>query len=68
MPEGPIRRSTMTVEEAAEVLGVSRSTAYESARRFESTDGAEGLPVLRIGRRFVVPVGRIQELLGESCG
>ncbi len=48
----PTNRLTITVEEAARVLGISRSVAYESARVYESTGGAQGLPVLRFGRRL----------------
>jgi excisionase family DNA binding protein len=41
-------RATMSVEEAASALGISRSLAYELARRAE-------LPgVRRLGRRYVV--------------
>lgn len=49
-------RTTCTIEEAAEVLGLGRSGAYAAARRGE-------IPVLRIGRRMVVPVGRLVRLL-----
>ena len=50
-------RQTLTVEEAARVLGISRGVAYESARRGE-------LPVVRLGRRLLVPRPRLEELLG----
>ncbi len=52
-------RATITVTEAAEVLGISRSTAYELAR-----DGT--LPSLRLGRRLVVPRHALQELLNSA--
>jgi excisionase family DNA binding protein len=42
-------RSTLTVEEAAARLGISRTLAYELAR-----DGRLPVPVLRLGRRVVV--------------
>ena len=48
---------TYTIEEAARLLGVSRGTAYESARRGE-------IPTLRLGRRLLVPRARLEELLG----
>jgi excisionase family DNA binding protein len=41
-------RLVFTVTEVAELLGVSRAFAYELAARGE-------LPVLRLGRRIVVP-------------
>jgi excisionase family DNA binding protein len=48
---------TMSVEEAAELLGISRWLAYEHAQRGD-------LPVLRIGRRLRVPVRRLLDLVG----
>ena len=41
-------RQTLTVEEAAEILGIGRNSAYEAIRRGE-------IPALRLGRRLVVP-------------
>jgi excisionase family DNA binding protein len=41
-------RSVFTVEEAAEILRISRDSAYQAAHSGD-------LPVVRIGRRFVVP-------------
>ncbi len=51
-----------TVEEAAAVLRLSRSVAYEEARRYLET--GDGLPVLRFGRSLRVPKHRIAKLLG----
>lgn len=56
-------RETITVAEAAQVLGISRSVAYAEARAYEQSQGATGLPVLRMGNRFVVPVVRLRALL-----
>jgi hypothetical protein len=39
----------LTVEEAATVLRIGRSLAYQLARRYLATGGAEGLPVMRLG-------------------
>lgn len=52
-------RPTITVEEAAPILGICRSTAYVLARSGE-------LPTLRLGRRFVVPVAALRRMLGET--
>ena len=52
-------RATITIEQAASVLGVSRGTAYESARAGE-------LPTLRLGRRVLVPVPKLLALLGAD--
>jgi excisionase family DNA binding protein len=55
-------RATLTIEETARVLGISRGLAYELARR----DPPE-IPVLRLGRKLVVPRARLAELLGEDA-
>ena len=62
-PEGGRRRRTYSVPEVAELLGISRSTAYECVRRGE-------IPALRFGQRLVVPVQAIEELLvvRRECG
>jgi len=49
-------RLTITVDEAAKELGISRALAYEMARTGK-------LPTLRFGRRFVVPRKAIDQLL-----
>jgi hypothetical protein len=43
---GPFLR----VEEAAGLLRISRTSAYELARRWIESDGREGLPAVRLGR------------------
>ena len=45
----------LTVDEAAKVLRIGRSAAYQSARLFRSSNGSEGLPVIAIGRYLRVP-------------
>ncbi|MCA1846511.1 MAG: helix-turn-helix domain-containing protein [Actinobacteria bacterium] len=50
-------RVTISVEEAARLLGLGRSAAYEAARRGE-------LPTRRLGRRLLVPVPALLEWLG----
>ena len=44
----------LTVAEAAEVLRVSRTSAYKLAEEWRSTHGASGLPTVRLGSRIVV--------------
>ncbi len=49
-----------TVPQAGSILaGLSESQAYEAAKR-----GDLGVPILKVGRRLVVPVRPILELLG----
>jgi excisionase family DNA binding protein len=45
----------LTVEEAASILRISRSRAYEAVTTYQHTGGADGLPVIRIGRSLRVP-------------
>ena len=54
-----IERQTYTVEEAAQILGISRSTAYECARTGQ-------LPVIRFGRRIVVAAAAIRALIESN--
>ena len=49
-------RLTYSVEEAATLLGISRSLAYEAARSGD-------LPTIRIGRRILVPATALQRLI-----
>ncbi len=53
------RRLTMTVEEAAEIVGISRTSAYLCAARGE-------LPTRRFGRRVLVLVVPFLAMLGEE--
>lgn len=50
-------RATISVEEAAKVIGIGRSAAYEAARQGQ-------LPTRRLGRRLLVPVPALLEWLG----
>ena len=55
----------LTVEEAASVLRISRSSAYEQVRLYEVTNGDEGIPSLRVGRRIRIPrAALLEKLLG----
>ena len=53
-----------TVEEAARVLRIGRSSAYALARQFVVTGGEVGLPAVRIGRHLRVPSVRLDEWSG----
>ena len=57
----PTVSGTMTISEAAALLGVGRTLAYEVAAR----DGElAGVPVIRVGRRLLVPHARLLAVLG----
>jgi hypothetical protein len=45
----------LTVEEAAAVLRISRTSAYLLTQRWRFTRGREGLPVKQLGRLLRVP-------------
>jgi excisionase family DNA binding protein len=49
------------VEEAAKLIGISRSSAYEAARTGE-------LPTVRFGRRLRVPRGALLAMAGIENG
>ena len=48
---------TISVEHAAKLLGVSRSSAYRAAANGQ-------LPTISFGRRLLVPTSRLLEMLG----
>jgi excisionase family DNA binding protein len=52
-------RWTLTVTEAAERLGLSRTLAYQLVRRGD-------LPAVRLGRRLLVPRGALDRFLAEA--
>ena len=54
----------LTVEEAARVLRIGRTTAYKEAKRFLATNGAEGIPVCPVGGLLRVPRARLEQLAG----
>ena len=59
-PQG-VRR-TVTVEEAAQVLGIGRALAYEEARK----GSIAGVPVIRVGRRLLISRAALDRALGPT--
>jgi excisionase family DNA binding protein len=55
-----VERLTLSVEEAAQLLGISRALAYELVRRGE-------LPRLQLGRRILVPRRALEELVAAAA-
>jgi hypothetical protein len=58
VPSAPL----LTVEEAAVVLRIGRSLAYQLAREYEDSGGVAGLPVIRVGACLRVPRWALLEL------
>jgi hypothetical protein len=56
----------LTIEEAAGVLRIGRTLAYELARRYEVSDGHFGLPVMRVGTCLRVPRWALAELVSTG--
>jgi excisionase family DNA binding protein len=57
--ESRIDRLTLTVDEVAQMLGLSRSATYEAIARGE-------IPSLRFGRRIVVTQRALHRMLGHG--
>jgi len=58
---GKADRLTLTVGETAHLLGISRGLAYELARCGQ-------LPVVRMGRRLLVPKIALERMLNQPQG
>lgn len=56
----------LTVDEAARVLRIGRSVAYQLATRYLDSAGTDGLPVLRLGGLLRVPAFALRELLDSG--
>jgi excisionase family DNA binding protein len=52
---------TYTIQEAAELLGVGRNSAYEAAKRGD-------IPSIKIGRRLLVPRVAFDKMLETGSG
>jgi len=54
--EDKTARRTCTIPEAAKALGICRNKAYEAAGRGE-------IPTIRIGKRLLVPLAALEQML-----
>lgn len=53
----PVQQPTLTVEEAASLLNLSKNSAYAAIK--------EGvIPSIRAGRRLLIPTAKLVDLLG----
>jgi len=53
------QQHTCSIDQAAELLGIARSTAYSAAR-------AGDLPTLRLSHRLLVPAAKLLAMLGHE--
>ena len=53
----------LTVKDAASVLRIGRSKAYEMAATYTSTGGTQGLPVIRLGDLLRIPKVALHEFV-----
>jgi len=58
----------LRVRDAAPVLGISRSAAYELANAWLASDGQAGLPAVRLGRSIRIPRAAIERLAAVGTG
>ena len=54
----------LTVEEAARILRIGRTTAYKEARRYLATGGGQGIPVIVVGGLYRVPRVLLEAMIG----
>ncbi|MDA8399833.1 MAG: helix-turn-helix domain-containing protein [Actinomycetota bacterium] len=55
----PVQRLSLTVEGAAQALGISRAFAYEAVANGD-------IPCIRIGRRILVPKAALEKMINGS--
>lgn len=60
-PSNTTAPQTMSVEQAGRLLGISRRSAYRAV-------AGGHLPVIRLGRRMLVPTHKLYALLGIPTG
>ncbi len=54
-----MEKLTCSIEEMAELLGISKPTAYKLAN-------SEGFPLLKIGKRKLIPLQRFLEWVDKN--
>lgn len=57
--EEKMERIVYTVTEAAEILGISRPTAFQGVERGE-------IPHIRVGRRILIPKAALDKMLASA--
>lgn len=59
MPDNKTQPVTIPVPAAGRVIGVGRDASFRAARAGE-------IPMIKVGRRHVVPVAKLAQMLGIS--
>jgi len=59
MQEKGLERLVYTVDELAEILGISRPTAYQGIRTGK-------IPYIRVGARILIPKSALDKLLSNA--
>ena len=57
--EREVQRRTVTIQEAAKILGIGRDQAYNAARLGQ-------LPVIKIGKRLLLSLPALNKMLEEA--
>jgi hypothetical protein len=60
-----MEQQTADVKEAAQRCGISAALAY---REIRATGKLAGVPIIRVGRRMVVPLAGLRRVLGQDDG
>lgn len=60
-PLSRVEKFALSLTECAVMMGIGRSKMHELAR-------SEGFPVVRVGRRILVPVDALKEWLNARAG
>lgn len=56
----------MSIPEAGAMLGFGRTKSYAEASRFRETGGREGMPNVRFGGSYVVPVWALRKMIDDA--
>lgn len=51
----------LSVKDAAQILGISQSSVYGLTGAWLASNGATGIPCVRLGRRILVPRAAVDE-------
>jgi len=65
MAEPALVPDLLTIEEAALVLRIGRTVAYEQARLWRATGGRIGIPNIEVGRQYRVPRAALETMIGR---